>query len=210
MYFVKTPFYLKKIFSAMTWELPSGEKDLYLTFDDGPTPGITDFVLDTLAEHQVQATFFCLGQKAEAHPDLMDRIAAAGHAIGNHSYNHPNGWKTDDESYLDNVRQAAQILPGKLFRPPFGRIKITQIEALKKDYHIVMWDVISGDFDESIDEARCLNNMVENAKAGSIIVMHDSPKAESKLRYALPRALAHFKAQGYRFLAVPEEVPAGR
>jgi len=207
MYFVKTPFYLKKIFSAMTWDFPGGEKEIYLTFDDGPTPGITEFVLETLALHQAKATFFCLGSKADAQPELIERIRMEGHVIGNHTYNHPNGWKTDDESYLADVAKAAQVLPGKLFRPPYGRIKITQIEALRNDYHIVMWDVISGDFDEDINEERCLQNMVDNAKDGSIIVMHDSPKAEAKLRYALPRLLEHFKTLGYSFATVPAEVP---
>lgn len=192
----------------MTWELPGGDREIYLTFDDGPTPGITDFVLDTLAAAGAKATFFCLGSKAEAHPELMERIAQEGHAIGNHSYDHPNGWKTDDETYVENVRKASQIIPGTLFRPPFGRIKITQIEALRNDYHIVMWDVISGDFDDEINEERCLQNIVENAKGGSIVVMHDSPKAEAKLRYALPQALEYFKANGFQFATVPVKVPA--
>ncbi len=207
MYFVKTPFYLKKIFSAMTWELPGQEKEIYLTFDDGPSPGITEFVLDSLKAVGAKASFFCLGSKAEAHPEIMERIAREGHAIGNHSYSHPNGWKTPDDQYLADIEKAAALIPGKLFRPPYGRIKITQIEALKQQYHIVMWDVISGDFDEDINEEQCLKNITENARPGSIVVMHDSPKAEEKLRFALPRALEYFKTQGYRFETVPAEVP---
>jgi peptidoglycan/xylan/chitin deacetylase (PgdA/CDA1 family) len=208
MYFVKTPAYLKKIFSAMTWDLPAGDKNLYLTFDDGPTPGVTEFALDALAAAGAKATFFCLGSKAEAHPELMARIAAEGHAIGNHSYSHPNGWKTRDAEYLSDVERAAAVIPSRLFRPPYGRIKITQIEALRSQYHIVMWDVIGGDFDEDISRERCLQNMLDNAKPGSIIVLHDSPKSAEKMKYALPRVLEHFSQQGYSFVTVPVEVPA--
>ncbi len=207
MYFVKTPFYLKKIFAAMTWELPGEDKELYLTFDDGPTPGITEFVLDTLAAAGAKATFFCLGSKAEANPELMARISREGHRIGNHTFSHPNGWKTDDESYFADIEKASKVIPSKLFRPPFGRIKITQIETLRNQYHIVMWDVISGDFDEDINPERCLQNVVDNAKAGSIVVMHDSPKAEVKLRFALPLILEHFKSRNFQFITVPEQAP---
>jgi peptidoglycan/xylan/chitin deacetylase (PgdA/CDA1 family) len=211
MYFVKTPFYLKKIFSSMTWELPGHDADgkplVYLTFDDGPDPDITGFVLDELARRGAVATFFLVGSRAAEHPELVARISAEGHAIGNHSWSHPNGWKTSDEAYLEDVRRCAEVLPTRLFRPPYGRIKITQIEALKRDYHIVMWDVISGDFDEGLSAEDCVHNVTGNAKPGSIVVLHDNPKAAAKVRHALPRLLDHFAAQGYAFAAVPAEAP---
>ena len=239
MYFVKTPFYLKRVFGSMTWELPAytstlaapalaaenaagvggaqagqtgsasgeGQPTLYLTFDDGPTPGITDFVLDQLKRFDATATFFLVGSNAEKHPELVQRLRADGHAVGHHSYSHLNGWKTKDEAYLEDVQRAASIVGGPLFRPPYGRIKITQIEALKRDHHIVMWDVISGDFDQSITEQQCLDNVMGNAKAGSIVVMHDSPKAEDKVRYVLPKVLEHFAEKGFAFSAVPAEAP---
>ena len=208
MYFVKTPFYLKKIFSSMTWELPAEDKVIYLTFDDGPNPGITEFVLDTLAEHQALGTFFMVGERVLQQGELVARIQREGHAVGNHSFSHLNGWKTSDADYVADVQRCAEKLPTRLFRPPYGRIKITQIEALKRDYHIVMWDVISGDFDADIDAERCFHNIVDNAKPGSIVVLHDSDQAADKLRIVLPRLLAHFAAEGYRFAAVPAEAPA--
>jgi peptidoglycan/xylan/chitin deacetylase (PgdA/CDA1 family) len=241
MYFVKTPFYLKRVFGSMTWELPAytapqnataaagaapasspastpdapsadaasgeGQPTLYLTFDDGPTPGVTEFVLDQLKHYGATATFFLVGSQAEKHPELVERMRAEGHAVGHHSYSHLNGWKTSDDAYLEDVQRAAKIVGGPLFRPPFGRIKITQIEALKRDHHIVMWDVISGDFDQSITEQQCLDNVLSNAKAGSIVVMHDSTKAEDKVRYALPKVLERFAQKGYAFSAVPAEAP---
>lgn len=239
MYFVKTPFYLKRVFGSMTWELPAhtpsltapaaalqdaggnpsafdgaadsasgeGQPTLYLTFDDGPNPGITEFVLDELKRFKASATFFLVGSNAEKHPELVERMRAEGHAVGHHSYSHLNGWKTKDEAYLEDVERAASIVGGPLFRPPYGRIKITQIEALKQNHHIVMWDVISGDFDQSITEQQCLDNVLGNAKAGSIVVLHDSPKAEEKVRYVLPKVLERFAEKGFAFSAVPAEAP---
>lgn len=224
MYFVKTPFYLKRVFGSMTWELPAqanpahtdpalapasgeGQPTLYLTFDDGPTPGITEFVLDELKRFDATATFFLVGSNAEKHPELVERMRAEGHAVGHHSYSHLNGWKTDDDTYLEDVHRAAELIGGPLFRPPYGRIKITQIEALKRDHHIVMWDVISGDFDQSISRQQCLDNVLGNAKAGSIVVLHDSVKAEEKIRFVLPRVLERFAEKGFAFSAVPAEAP---
>ncbi|MFT7589977.1 MAG: peptidoglycan/xylan/chitin deacetylase (PgdA/CDA1 family), partial [Limisphaerales bacterium] len=188
-----------KIFSSMTWDFGKEDKTLYLTFDDGPTPQVTDFVLSELERVDAKATFFCIGANVIAHPEIMDRIIAAGHSVGNHTFNHVNGWKTDTEDYTSQVAKCAEVLDSKLFRPPYGRIKISQIKELESNYKIIMWDVISGDFDLSINKEQVLDNVMSNAKGGSIIVMHDSVKAEEKIRYSLPKVLDHFKAEGYSF-----------
>lgn len=204
-YLIKTPFYLKKIFGSMTWDIPTpdGEQPcLYLTFDDGPTPGVTEFVLDELARVGAKGTFFLIGKHAEAHPELVQRMLEEGHAIGNHTYSHLNGWKTSDNEYFSDMAHCSRIVNSTLFRPPYGRIKITQIEEIKKDYRIVMWDVISGDFDTTVEPQDCLENVLGSAKDGSIVVMHDSIKAEQRLRHALPVILDHFVEKGYRFPVV--------
>lgn len=192
----------------MTWDFASEDKTVYLTFDDGPTPEVTDFVLGELARVGAKATFFCIGKNVEAHPDIMDRIVKDGHSVGNHTWSHQNGWKTDDANYLEEVQKCSEVLHSKLFRPPYGRIKISQIEALKKDYQIVMWDVISGDFDLDCSKEQVLKNITGNAKKGSIVVMHDSVKASEKIRYALPLALDYFVEQGFEFRKIEMGVEA--
>ena len=198
-YFVKTPSILKPIMGDMLWSVDSEKKELFLTFDDGPTSRVTESVLDILSSFGAKATFFCLGKNVEQFPEIYKRIIDEGHVVGNHTYDHPNGWKTNDSSYFSNVKNCSELVDSKLFRPPYGKISRSQHKFLKEDYTIVMWDVLSGDFDLSITPEKCLGNVISNSSKGSIIVMHDSLKAEKNLRYSLPRILDHFTNEGFSF-----------
>jgi peptidoglycan-N-acetylglucosamine deacetylase len=201
-YFIKTPWIAKKLFSSYVWSLPATDNSVYLTFDDGPHPTITPWVLDLLRHYNAKATFFCIGNNVEKYPDVYQKILDEGHAVGNHTYHHLNGWKTDDKNYADNVSKAAQFIQSNLFRPPYGRIKNNQAkkisEALKvNNEKIIMWDVLSADFDSSFSQEQCLANVLQNVRAGSIVVFHDSEKAFKNLEYALPRTLISLKEDGF-------------
>jgi peptidoglycan/xylan/chitin deacetylase (PgdA/CDA1 family) len=202
MYLAKSPFFLRWYYSSLIWNKARSEKAIYLTFDDGPIPDVTDFVLKTLEAFDAKATFFCIGDNIRKHPDVYTKLIASGHRIGNHTYNHLKGWKTPDETYLQNFMACQQLTNTPLFRPPYGRIKKSQARQIKAQYpdmEIVMWDVLSGDFDTQLAPEKCYRNVVDNAKNGSIIVFHDSLKAFDRLQYALPRCLSFFKEQGYHF-----------
>jgi peptidoglycan/xylan/chitin deacetylase (PgdA/CDA1 family) len=189
--------------------MPASEKVLYLTFDDGPHPMVTNFVLDELQKFEAKASFFCIGKNVQAHPDVYHRIREEGHAIGNHSYSHLNGWNTTDEVYLEDIANAAKVIDTTLFRPPYGKIKYSQIKKLSSDpfgYKLIMWSVLSADFDKKVSDEQCLQYVLQNSKAGSIVVFHDSEKAFDRMRYALPRVLKYFHENGYRFEKL-EEVP---
>lgn len=201
-YTAKTPTWVKKLFKACIWDLPGTEKNIYLTFDDGPHPLITPFVLDELAKYNAKATFFCIGKNVAQHPATYSRILSEGHAVGNHSFDHLNGWKTENAVYLANILKAGEYIKSDLFRPPYGRITPSQIKNLtqqKRLYKIVMWSVLSGDFDVSISAEQCCKNVLKNAGNGAVVVFHDSEKAEIRLRYALPEVLKYFTAKGYVF-----------
>lgn len=200
-YFVKTPWWLKKIFRSRVWSIDTKEKILYLTFDDGPHPLATPLVLDELKKYNAKATFFCIGKNVESNSYLYNRILIEGHTTGNHTYDHLNGWNTGDEEYVHNISKASQYIKSILFRPPYGKIKSSQVRKLK-GYKIVMWDVLSGDFDENISSENCLANVINRTRSGSIIVFHDSQKAFQKLRFVLPKILENFSAKGYRFEAI--------
>jgi len=202
MYPVKIPAIVKPFAKDLLWAVDTQEKILYLTFDDGPIPGVTDKVLDTLKNYNAKATFFCLGKNVEQHRSLFERVIEEGHTVGNHSYNHPDGWKTPLITYAKNALQTDKIFKAKLFRPPYGRITLAQSAMLKKRFQIVMWHVISGDFDQSISKEKCLYNVLNNSEKGSIIVFHDSHKAATNMHYALEGTLKHFDALGYRFHAI--------
>ncbi|MEO5673510.1 MAG: polysaccharide deacetylase family protein [Chitinophagales bacterium] len=199
MYFIKTPELLKRIYPNQVWSLPSDEKKIYLSFDDGPTPGITEGVLNDLNKFSAKATFFLVGQNAERNPELVSRIRKEGHAIGNHTYKHVNGWQTSTKNYLKDVVKCDQVVRSKLFRPPYGRITRLQMRTLMIRYKVIMWDVLSGDFDISITKHRVLKNVLDNTVQGSIIVFHDSKKAANRIQYALPRVLEHFSQQNFSF-----------
>ena len=201
-YFVKTPWWLKKIYPSYIWNVQTKEKDVYLTFDDGPHDKATPFVLDELKKYKAKATFFCIGKNVAALPELYKRIIDEGHATGNHTYNHLNGWKTADITYLQDVADAAKLIHSSLFRPPYGRIKSFQAKnmaAAMKDRsaRIIMWDVLSGDFDDGITNEQCLQNVVLNVRQGSIVVFHDSQKAFNHLTYSLPPTLKFLTESGY-------------
>ncbi|MCC7523793.1 MAG: polysaccharide deacetylase family protein [Chitinophagaceae bacterium] len=200
-YATKTPWWLKKLYPSCIWEMPSDEKKIYLSFDDGPHPQITPFVLDELKKFDAKATFFCLGKNVANYGDTFRRILNEGHAIGNHTFHHKNGWKTNDREYFQDIAAAKKYIDSALFRPPYGKITPWQVRNVKKNLqmHIVMWSVLSADFDAKINPETCLQNTLLAAKPGSIIVFHDSEKAWTNLAYALPRVLTHFSEEGYRF-----------
>jgi peptidoglycan/xylan/chitin deacetylase (PgdA/CDA1 family) len=207
-YWVKTGWIIKKLFSRFVWHIPNDESKIYLTFDDGPTPQITEWVLNQLNDYGVKATFFCIGNNIEKHPELFQKVIDAGHAIGNHTFNHLNGWNTNYDTYLTNIElceeSIAKRCPAfsntKLFRPPYGKIKSAAVADVKKQgYKIIMWDVLSADFDQSITPQKCLENVIGNTREGSIIIFHDSVKAFPNLKYALPKALKYLKEKNFRF-----------
>lgn len=183
----------------LLWKIKGTDKHIFLTFDDGPTPEMTPFILSTLKKHNAKATFFCVGENAVRYPQLMEQIAAQGHSIGNHSHNHLNGWHTATDSYIHNVNKADTYLNTALFRPPYGRISRAQIRALRHHYTIVMWSLLSGDFDPQLSPQQCLDNLL-GSQAGDIVVMHDNLKAKDRLCYSLPLYLKHFSEKGFRFL----------
>jgi peptidoglycan/xylan/chitin deacetylase (PgdA/CDA1 family) len=204
LYTSKTPSVFPKIFSKYRWHFHSEDPALYLTFDDGPTPEVTTFVLDQLSEYNAKATFFCIGKNVVQQPEIYQRILAEGHTVGNHTHNHLKGWKKSVDTYVENTEKARKHIASPLFRPPYGKIKKKQAKALlKKGYEIVMWDVLSADFDTDISKEKCLSNVLDHAKKGSIVVFHDSIKAQENVVYALPKVLAFFAEKGYSFKGIP-------
>ena len=204
MYLVKTPSLLKPLAKDLIWHVPTNQREVYFTFDDGPTPLVTDAALDLLKSFHAQGTFFCLGKNVEAHPTLFHRILSEGHAVGNHTFDHPDGWKTSQFAYLRSVIQAQRSIQSKLFRPPYGRIIPAQVNALKGHYRLVMWDVLSADFDSSKTPQQCFDNVVKNVTPGSIVVFHDSIKAQDNMLFALEQSLLHLSREGYIFRALSD------
>ena len=201
-YFIKTPWLVRKIFPDYYWRLPADGKAVYLTFDDGPTPVVTPWVLDLLKEHGLKASFFCIGSNVEGYPEIYQRILDEGHVVGNHTQDHPNGWQTPDDEYVENIRKAAIHIQSKLFRPPYGRLKASQAKKVAgamnvPEAKIIMWDVLSADFDTFFSPQQCLAHVTRNVEAGSIVVFHDSEKAFPNLKIALPGSLEFMLAEGY-------------
>jgi peptidoglycan-N-acetylglucosamine deacetylase len=202
MYLVKTPWLLKKLYPPLMWNKSRKNHYIYLTFDDGPIPIVTPFVLNILRQYNAKATFFCIGDNVSKHPDVFEQVKNAGHSIGNHTFNHLKGWKTDDKTYVENFLKADELLDTNLFRPPYGRIKRSQIKLIKKikpGTHIIMWDVLSGDFDIDLKPETCLQHVLRYTANGSIVVFHDSLKAFDRLEYVLPRAMEEWSKMGYEF-----------
>jgi peptidoglycan-N-acetylglucosamine deacetylase len=199
----RVPFFVPLLYPSLVWRMPPENKSLYLTFDDGPIPGPTEFVLDELAKNNIKATFFCIGDNIRKHPGVFARVLEEGHSIGNHTFNHLSGWSTENSKYLGNIQQFETALAERmessfLFRPPYGRIKRSQVKALP-DFKIIMWDVLSFDFNKNLSPEKCLKNTIAVTRPGSIIVFHDSLKAERNMMYALPRFVEHFLQAGYQF-----------
>lgn len=208
MYLVKTPKFIQNLFPNFYWKAPTNEKILYLTFDDGPIPEVTPWVLEQLESYNAKGTFFCVGDNVKKHSNVFQQVLNQGHAIGNHTNNHMSGWSSDNIQYFHNVRNCARLVQSDLFRPPYGRLKPKQAQFLQRHYKIIMWDILSGDFDPAISKDQCLFNVVSKAKGGSIIVFHDSVKSFEKLQYVLPKVLQHFQEQGYEFRALDAEALA--
>jgi peptidoglycan/xylan/chitin deacetylase (PgdA/CDA1 family) len=203
-YFLKIPWWMRMLFPSYIWKIPVKEKTVFLTFDDGPHPTITPWVLEELRKYNAQASFFCIGKNVEQFPETFRQIVAAGHAIGNHTYSHRNGWHTATAEYLADVEKASHFIETDLFRPPYGRIKRGQAKKLtgamkKSNVKVVMWDVLSADFDTSISPQTCAGIVLKHVEPGSVIVFHDSEKAFRNLQYALPLVLKNLKKDGYGF-----------
>jgi len=209
MYLAKTPRFIQNLFPNFVWNIPGADKEVYLTFDDGPIPQVTPWVLNELAKYDAKATFFCVGENIEKYPDVFQQVKDAGHTVGSHTYNHLNGWLvSDNRPYYRSVKKCAELVDSPLFRPPYGKLKPKQAQLLQRHYRIIMWDVLSGDFDPNISPEQCLRNVTTHAKSGSIIVFHDSIKAKESMTYALPRALEYLSEAGYTFKSLTPEIAA--
>lgn len=208
-YLVNTPWLIKKLFPVGIWDIPSASNTIYLTFDDGPHPQITPFVLEELRKYNAKATFFCIGSNVEMYRDIYDEILQQDHAVGNHTQDHLNGWNISDEDYLMNILQAKKHIDSNLFRPPYGRIKRSQAAMLRKlfpEMKIIMWNVVSADFDINIDYEKCTRNILKHAKAGSVLVFHDSEKAFPRLQKTLPAVIKELSERGFVFEKIPENL----
>jgi peptidoglycan/xylan/chitin deacetylase (PgdA/CDA1 family) len=203
-YLISIPWWLKRLHNkGLIWSRSTKHKCIYLSFDDGPHPIITNFVLDTLKENGIKATFFCIGDNVLKYPETFERIIKEQHAVGNHTHNHLNGWKTDNIQYYKNILQAAKHIPSKLFRPPYGKIKPTQANyLLKRGWRIIMWNSLSADFDTTIDGITSFNNVKSTMKNGSIVVFHDSEKAFDRMKIALPLLIQYCRDQHYEIRAL--------
>lgn len=202
IYFARTPWWIKKSYPGRIWEFETTKNVIYLTFDDGPHPEATSFVLDELKKFDAKATFFCIGKNVANNYLLYERIIYEGHGVGNHTYDHLNGWKTNDTKYLDNISEAKKIIDSNLFRPPYGKItgfQLSQLSNPRFRLKTIMWSVLSGDFDNDLSTDKCLQNVLFNTRAGSIIVFHDSENSMKKLEYVLPRVLTYFANKDFSF-----------
>lgn len=198
-YLVRTPRWIQRLFPHLEWNVPTEERVVYLTFDDGPTPGTTEWIIQTLADYQAYGTFFCVGENVQRYPELIARLRSAGHALGNHTHRHLNAWEVSRSTYYHDIDQCSQHLLTDLFRPPYGKLRIGQGYRLARSRRVIMWDVLSGDFDPQASAADCLYRVVSSVRPGSIVVFHDSEKTDAKLRAVLPEVIRQLNAKGYRF-----------
>lgn len=193
------PVWIRFFLKGVTWRKDPNKKVLYLTFDDGPIPGVTPWVLDILDLYNVKATFFCVGENVEKYPEIYNDILKRGHRTGNHTYNHKRGFLNDTKAYVSNIDKAAGFIESDLFRPPHGDLRISQLKILRKKYEIVQWDVISRDYNRDLPKEKVLEIVLKYTRNGSIIVFHDSLKAEENMKYAMPKALELLIGKGYSF-----------
>lgn len=203
MFKYRIPSFIKWLFSSYTWKVKTKDKILYLTFDDGPHPIITQWVLDCLSRFNAKATFFCVADNVRKYPETYARILAAGHSVGNHSYHHKNGWKSSLQEYVQDVYLAKQYIDSKLFRPPYGKIKNNQARALEKDFKVIMWSHLSCDYDKNVNLSESINQM-KKVEPGSIVVFHDSEKAQNNLQKMLPILLEFYASRAYSMQALPQ------
>lgn len=204
-YFIHSPWWLRMFYSACIWKMPKNEKSIYLTFDDGPHPEITPYVLNELKKYNAKATFFCIGENVARYPNIYQQIIDAGHSVGNHTYKHLNGWKMNTKLYLNDIKEASKLINSNLFRPPFGRIKKEQIKALKIDSSktkIIMWSFLAGDWDKNISPEKCYARIKNKISDGDIIVLHDSEKAKDRMYYCLVNILKDFSEKNFHFEAI--------
>ena len=209
MYLVRPPYLLKTLYPKAIWRMDKDKPLIYLTFDDGPVPGITEWVLDLLKAKALKATFFCVGDNVRKHASLYARIVAEGHQTGNHTFNHLNGWNSHTADYLQNIGQCRAEVGTTLFRPPYGKMKNSQYRRVQQQYTIVMWDVLSGDYDKDTSPEKCLANVVKHVRNGSVIVFHDSYKAQRNLQYALPLFIDWALRQGFSFGLLAQDLRKG-
>ena len=199
---LKPPKLIRRLMPDLIWEIDDAD-GVFLTFDDGPTPGITEWILATLDKYDAKATFFVLGKNVEMYPDLFRRIVDAGHRVGNHTYSHQKGWCMSLERYTEDVDFANDLIKSELFRPPYARITPSQTRLLAQRYKLVMWDVLSRDYSRRLSPRGCLKNVTKHLQAGSIVVFHDSVKAFRNMRYALPHTLEHIRRMGLQCKSIP-------
>lgn len=207
MWIEQAPLLYQGLYSSAHWRIPSSdERVAYITFDDGPIPEVTPWVLDVLDNYGVKATFFCVGDNVRKHPAIFEEVRQRGHAVGNHTFNHVQGWLTKTSAFMANVRKASELIPSKLFRPPHGHLVFPQPARIRQaGYKLIMWDVVTRDYNAKVSPQQVLNNVKRYTRNGSIIVFHDSLKAERNLRYALPKAIEWLLAEGYRLERIDEE-----
>ena len=199
---VRPPQLLRSFYKDSIWRMDKNEPSIYLTFDDGPIPELTPWILDVLKEYNINATFFCVGENIIKNPELFERIIAEGHQVGNHTFNHLKGWKVSKNIYNENIEKCQILTKTALFRPPYGRIKKSQYKSIVKEYKVVFWDVLSYDYDKLTSPKKCLDNSIRYTRNGSIIVFHDNIKAQKNLKYALPIYIEHFLKLNYKFVTV--------
>lgn len=205
IHITKIPKILSKNSRHLTWNFSSAEKNIYLTFDDGPTPGVTEKVLELLDKYNAKATFFGLGRNVDRYPELFNQIIEKGHSIGNHSFSHVKGWKVKNQEYFQDIQLASEIINSKLFRPPYGQIKPSQTRKLKDKYTIIMWNILSGDYNKKIKPNQIIRRVLRSVRPGSIIVFHDSIKASNNLFNSLPAILEELASRGYVFKRINVE-----
>ncbi len=205
MYLAKTPSIVKPLAGDLVWDIPTSQREVFLTFDDGPVPEVTPQVLDILDEYGAKGTFFCVGENVERHPEIFLDLLDRGHSVGNHTWSHENGWRTSQMSYLKSVLRCEELVNSKLFRPPYGRIRRQQAEALRNRFHLIMWDVLAGDWDENRSVEQCVDTLIEYTRPGSVVVFHDSIKARDRVLQALPEYLRYLEVEGYTCSLLTEE-----
>ncbi len=196
------PEFIKKLWRTPVWRINPSERAIYLTFDDGPNPIVTPQVLDMLDEYDAKATFFCVGENIQKYPEVFEEVKRRGHTVGNHTFNHMKGFENSAQNYVENVRKADEYIHSKLFRPPHGRIKLSEIRILKKDYQIIMWDFITYDYDRKVTPDDILKEIKKRSRNGSIVIFHDSLKAEKNVLAALPEALKFWREEGYEIKSI--------